>query len=211
MAAVKQLPRDERRASIVTAARDILFAEGFDAVTMPAIAQRLGVSRQILYLHFHGVDEVLDALFGDAFYEYFGELVSTSDVTRRTSAIALQRLDQILNLPLHAHRVVASSFFTDPSRHSAASGMRRRIFQIMDEGWISPLVNSGMDPVTTRVSVITVFAATLALRDQIEAGDITRSDAARHLRRLVRTIVPTPTHDNAATDTVAAPTDYGVA
>jgi len=48
------MPRDERRAQLLGAARDVFVAHGYHAAGMDDIATRAGVSKPVLYQHFPG-------------------------------------------------------------------------------------------------------------------------------------------------------------
>jgi len=58
------------RAAVVQAALDLADAEGLEAVTMRAIAQRLGCKPMSLYRHVADKDALLDALVESIFAEY---------------------------------------------------------------------------------------------------------------------------------------------
>ncbi len=47
---------------VIDAAEDLLDAGGFDALSVRRVADRLGVSRQVVYTHFGGMDGLLDAV-----------------------------------------------------------------------------------------------------------------------------------------------------
>ena len=51
------------RAQLLNTARSILEAEGFEALTMAAVAERAGVTRRTVYLHFGSRTELIGALF----------------------------------------------------------------------------------------------------------------------------------------------------
>jgi AcrR family transcriptional regulator len=51
------------RAALLDAARDLLERDGFEALTMSAVAERAGVSRRGAYLHFASRAELVGALF----------------------------------------------------------------------------------------------------------------------------------------------------
>jgi AcrR family transcriptional regulator len=51
------------RVQLLEAARALLEDEGFDALTMTALADRAGVTRRAVYLHFPSRADVVDALF----------------------------------------------------------------------------------------------------------------------------------------------------
>ncbi|WP_166356192.1 TetR/AcrR family transcriptional regulator [Phytoactinopolyspora limicola] len=60
-------PRNARsqrtRDALLGATRDILEGDGFEALTMAAVAERAGVSRRAVYLHFTSRVEMVNALF----------------------------------------------------------------------------------------------------------------------------------------------------
>ena len=47
-----RLPKEERRAGLLTAARDVFASAGYHAAAMDDIAERAGVSKPVLYQHF---------------------------------------------------------------------------------------------------------------------------------------------------------------
>src|SRR5689334_11404124 len=51
------------RAALLDAARDLIEEQGFDAVSMAAVADRADVTRRSVYLHFASRAELLGALF----------------------------------------------------------------------------------------------------------------------------------------------------
>lgn len=60
----------EREQRILDAAADLIIRYGYDKTTMGDIADAAGIGRGVLYLHFHGKDEVLDALIAREFPRY---------------------------------------------------------------------------------------------------------------------------------------------
>ena len=56
------------RTALLVAARELVENEGFDALTMAAVAERAGVSRRAAYLHFSSRNDMLVAL-----YRHLGE------------------------------------------------------------------------------------------------------------------------------------------
>ncbi|TDD05123.1 TetR/AcrR family transcriptional regulator [Nonomuraea deserti] len=52
------------RDALLAATREILESDGFDALTMAEVAQRAGVSRRAVYLHFRSRTDMVTALFG---------------------------------------------------------------------------------------------------------------------------------------------------
>lgn len=60
-------PRNARsrrsRAALLDATRELISEGGFDALSMPAVAERAGVTRRSVYLHFATRTELVSALF----------------------------------------------------------------------------------------------------------------------------------------------------
>ncbi|MGH2587832.1 MAG: TetR/AcrR family transcriptional regulator [Dehalococcoidia bacterium] len=65
------------RAALLTTARSILQAAGFPALTMAAVAERAGVSRRAVYLHFSSRADLVAALF-----QFAGESEGLADSLR---------------------------------------------------------------------------------------------------------------------------------
>ena len=61
--------RDQRRRLIVTTARDLAEAEGWDAVTTRRLADAIEYSQPVLYSHFSGKDAIVRAVALDGFAE----------------------------------------------------------------------------------------------------------------------------------------------
>lgn len=66
------------RAALLDATRAILEDEGFEALTMAAVAERAGVSRRAVYLHFASRAALVDSLF-----EHIAEREGLAESTRR--------------------------------------------------------------------------------------------------------------------------------
>lgn len=54
LAGVVRMPREQRRAQVIGAAREAFLASGYHAASMEEIADRAGVSKPVLYQHFPG-------------------------------------------------------------------------------------------------------------------------------------------------------------
>lgn len=73
-------PRNARsrrtRDALLAAARSLIEEDGLDALTMAAVAERAGVTRRALYLHFTSRTELVMALF--AFINETGDLAAST-------------------------------------------------------------------------------------------------------------------------------------
>lgn len=85
-----RLPRDARRAQLLTAAQHVFVTNGYHAAAMDDIAERAGVSKPVLYQHFPGKLELYLALLDqhcEALVEAVREaLASTTDNKHRVAA-----------------------------------------------------------------------------------------------------------------------------
>ncbi len=68
--------RAELRSRIMAAARTLLEEGGSEAVSMRAIAERIGYSATTIYLHFEDRDALLFALLDEAFGEFRAEMAT---------------------------------------------------------------------------------------------------------------------------------------
>ncbi|MCV6976433.1 TetR/AcrR family transcriptional regulator [Mycobacterium bourgelatii] len=87
----RERERAERRQLIITTARKLAEAEGWDAVTTRRLSAEIEYSQPVLYKHFAGMEQLADAIA----VEGFGELAETSRDARLgadTAAGALARI-----------------------------------------------------------------------------------------------------------------------
>lgn len=82
----------DRRQEILTAAKQVFLAEGYDRASMRKIAARVGVSPTALYLYFRDKDELLTTI-GEA---TFAELTTAFAGILETAADPLDRLRHIM-------------------------------------------------------------------------------------------------------------------
>lgn len=85
-----RMPRNQRRAQLLGAAREIFVAQGYHAAAMDEIAIRAGVSKPVLYQHFPGKLELylalLDAGRDELLARVHQALASTDDNKERVVA-----------------------------------------------------------------------------------------------------------------------------
>jgi AcrR family transcriptional regulator len=120
------------RQALLKAVRQIIEEDGFDKLTMATVADRAGVTRRAVYLHFRSRAELVSAL-----YEYLGETeglrVSLSRVWR--SADALAALNEWAHHIARTHpRIVAVARAHDQFRRTDADA--GRYWQQVMDGWL---------------------------------------------------------------------------
>jgi len=97
------VPRNARsrrtREALLDAARSLIEEEGFDVMTLAAVAKRAGVSPRALYLHFSSRSELLATL-----YRHLGE----SEDLAASLATVWEREDAVSALDEWAHHIARS-------------------------------------------------------------------------------------------------------
>lgn len=136
--------------SLLRAARELIEGEGFATLTMAAVAERAGVSRRAVYLHFATRTELLSAL-----YRSLGQ---TEDLGRSLQAVwdcpdAVAGLTEWARHIVRSHprilgviRAVERARYGDPdaaelwqtAQGNWLKGSRRLIRWLADEGALAP-------------------------------------------------------------------------
>ena len=86
--ATTRLPREERRAQLLVAAREVFVAQGYHLAGMDDIADRAGISKPVLYQHFPGKLDLYLALLDEG----IGELLRTVQIAMATTTDNQQRV-----------------------------------------------------------------------------------------------------------------------
>ena len=107
-----RLPRRERRAQLLDAARGVFVGQGYHAAAMDDIAVRAGVSKPVLYQHFPSKQELYLALLDESIETLVGAvrsaLGSTEDNHQRVAA-AIGAYFDFVDDPDGAYRLVFES------------------------------------------------------------------------------------------------------
>jgi AcrR family transcriptional regulator len=181
------------RALLLTTARSILERDGFEALTIAAVAEQASVTRRTVYLHFGGRSELVAAMF-DSVAETEGLHASLSRVWEAPDAASA--LDEWAAHLARYHprlfavdRAVQQVWRHDPDAHAhrdrvnaeKLAGCRRLVGRLQREGRLAP----GW---TTQSARDMLFA--LISTDMIEALLVDRQWSRRrlasHLSRLFR-------------------------
>ena len=70
----REREREQREKLIITAARELAEAEGWEAVTTRRLAERIEYSQPVLYSHFKGMDAIMAAVAVEGFADLAEEL-----------------------------------------------------------------------------------------------------------------------------------------
>jgi AcrR family transcriptional regulator len=122
----REREREEVRTRILDAARDLFLAEGYDAVTMRRIADRIEYSPTAIYFHFRDKDALIRELCDTDFRTLAGQFTKISTITdpvERLRRTGLAYFQFATNFPNH-YRLM---FMTphppmDPEAMSIAQG-----------------------------------------------------------------------------------------
>lgn len=87
----RERERSARRQLIITTARHLAEAEGWDAVTTRRLSTEIEYSQPVLYKHFTGMEQIADAVAIDG----FGELVDVIRAARSRPGTASDALTRI--------------------------------------------------------------------------------------------------------------------
>src|SRR4051794_17806120 len=87
----RERERAARRELIITTARSLAEAEGWDAVTTRRLSTEIEYSQPVLYKHFAGMEQIADAIAIDG----FGELADVIRAARSDAAAAGDELTRI--------------------------------------------------------------------------------------------------------------------
>ncbi|MFZ4509468.1 MAG: TetR/AcrR family transcriptional regulator [Candidatus Nanopelagicales bacterium] len=111
-----RLPREERRAQVLRAAREVFVAQGYHTAAMDDIAERAGVSKPVLYQHFPGKLDLYVALLDDGIAVLLDtlrvSLEATTDNKQRVRG-AIAAYFAFVDDPDGAYRLVFESDLTN--------------------------------------------------------------------------------------------------
>jgi AcrR family transcriptional regulator len=115
------------RTALLSSAREILEARGFEALTMTAVAERAGVTRRAAYLHFATRAELIGALF-----DFVADTEGLEESLRRVSEApdAVSALDEwAAHLARYHVRLLAVDRAVERVRHvdADAAAHRKRV------------------------------------------------------------------------------------
>jgi AcrR family transcriptional regulator len=185
---VRQLPRSERRQSILEGAGRAFTAAGFAATSMEAIAEEAGVSKLLLYRHFESKAELYRSVLEQVLersQEQFAAALATSQgpavYARAFTTVARENPEGFRLLWRHAAR--------EPDFTSYAAEVRAEVVRYA-EGVLAPFV---VDPTVLGWAAETIVAFLVeAVLAWLERGDPQRDDefvslVTHSLEALVRT------------------------
>jgi AcrR family transcriptional regulator len=111
-----RLPRTERRAQLLDAARDVFVAHGYHSAGMDDIAVRAGVSKPVLYQHFPGKLDLYLALLdasGESLVAAVRDALESTPHNKQRVAATVEAYFAFVDDPAGAFRLVFESDLTN--------------------------------------------------------------------------------------------------
>ena len=107
----RERERAGRRRLIITTARTLAEAEGWDAVTTRRLSTEIEYSQPVLYKHFSGMDRIVEAIALDGFAE-LTEVMQTARADVDTAGSTLHRIARAYLDFARRHPAVYDAMFT---------------------------------------------------------------------------------------------------
>lgn len=132
MPRIKTRHREEARNQIIAAALAIAAKDGWDAVTLDAIAQHVGVTKPALYSYFENRDELLHEVVLEVILNIRNEIETI--VTKDDDIHFI--IQKLAGLLFEQQKTYASIFFLLPTRPPQDPEYREEFIQIFDSSRI---------------------------------------------------------------------------
>ena len=150
-----RLSRDERRAQLLVAAREVFAAQGYHAAAMDDIAERAGVSKPVLYQHFPGKLELYRALLSTSADELVERVVaalkSSTDNQQRAQAAVAAYFDFVAGGGQSYRLVFESDLRGEPE---AAAVVDSALSRCLDAIAAAVTTDAGLDPPRARLLAV---------------------------------------------------------
>ncbi|MDF2583055.1 MAG: transcriptional regulator, TetR family [Mycobacterium sp.] len=172
----RERERVARRRLIITTARRVAEAEGWDAVTTRRLSNEIEYSQPVLYKHFTGMDQIADAVAVDGFGE-LAEAMGAACSGRESAADALTRVARAYIDFARTNPAVYDAMFTRatsmhfathdvPSQLTAAFAELRRVVDLITD-------DEDSDVLTEVLWAALHGLVTLSRADRLRPGDDT--------------------------------------
>jgi len=183
----QRLPRRERRAQLLAAAREVFVASGYHAAAMDDIADRAGVSKPVLYQHFPGKLDLYLALLDTSTARLVDSvrtaLESTTDNKQRVAA-TMRAYVEFVDDPDGAFKLVFESDLTNEPAVRARVEQADATCADMVSKVIAEDTGLTDDEARLLAAGLTGLAQTAARHWLRENGSIPKDEAARLLGSL---------------------------
>ena len=173
---LKERQRQEREQLIMQAAEDLLVEKGYHETSMEDIAERVGISKGTVYLHFASKEDLVCALMERGLRSFLNAFDATLDQPlpprEKLEALLQQAYSGISNRHRSALSGVVSVMFRSPEFHTSMANRRKKFMEAWEEPMrrVAAVVEEGQaagefDPTLPVSVVVGVFGSLLNPRN----------------------------------------------
>ncbi|ASU79742.1 TetR/AcrR family transcriptional regulator [Actinopolyspora erythraea] len=178
-----RLPRDARRAQLLSAAQEVFVTNGYHAAAMDDIADRAGVSKPVLYQHFPGKLELYLALLethGSELVARVREAIESNSENKQRVRASVAALYEFVDRDDQAFRLVFESDLRgEPAVERAVENALSGCIDAVAE---AVTADAGLDNERARLLAVgLVGLSQVTARDWLDSDNSISRDEAVHL------------------------------
>ena len=178
-------PADERRQQILDVTCELICLNGAHGVTLSAIAERIGVSRQWLYTVYSDLDDIYLAIYAEARQRFLIEPVTVPRDADELGELIKGHCREYLDIPPACAVLSLSALHGGRRRTKLERGLRDAIYANVRRTWVDPLVAVGYDEGEVMDTVIAFASIMFGLVVNVHRGLTTPEFAYQRLIRVV--------------------------
>lgn len=181
------LSRDRRRQTLLEVAADIVEREGWTALTMSALAERGGTSRQLVYQHFPSLEKLLSDTAWHIFTDTMRGTQASIAAHPASLAEAAKAAETVtLDLPPGRGDALWQLIAGTASSTEELEGIRRGLRELITGIW-TPLVRKalGLPEADAKAYAWMTVIAFWGMRQLVRDGEITRARGIRLFNQMV--------------------------
>ena len=167
---------EDRRQEIIETVASIIAREGFARLTMAAVADEVGVSRQLLYRYFGGLDDLVLATARSRFASLRAAVTRVSPDTPAVR-VAAQQVDLLLGLPASDRRLLRHIFSDIAQLPAPVARVARQLRETIVSRWTAVVAPDPEREDLVRAAVWSVFHALSGVWDYLDEGLIDAAQA----------------------------------
>lgn len=185
------LGREDRRKHLLIAASEIVEHSGWSALSMSALAESTGVSRQLIYQHFENLESLLSATAWTIFIDTIeGTRAAIAnhpeDVRMAVRDAMLVSLDMPVGRGDALWQMIAGMNFGMPELEAIRNGIRDMILAM----WTPPIRKAkGLNEAQARGQIWMLVMAFWGIRNLIRDGIVTRKQGIEEYERVLTSML----------------------
>jgi AcrR family transcriptional regulator len=189
------LRASDRRTQLLAAAAAVIGRDGLGSLTMAAVAAESGVSRQWVYEHFSGLDDLYRALILDRFAALDADL-DVAKVTLTGAQLAIFAARRLFALLPADRRILRALVDGTGWNRPELAGIESDLRELILGRWTGFVRGAGHGELEARAIVWATVNAVFGLADQIEREslEVDRAVAVLELLLTAINVRPAPRH-----------------